>query len=35
MSRSRNIAVVPGDGIGPQVIDAGMRILEQIIDSYS
>jgi 3-isopropylmalate dehydrogenase len=26
----KNIAVVPGDGIGPEVIDAGMRILEHI-----
>jgi 3-isopropylmalate dehydrogenase len=27
---TRKIAVVPGDGIGPEVIDAGMRILETI-----
>jgi 3-isopropylmalate dehydrogenase len=25
------IAVVPGDGIGPEVIDAGMRVLERIV----
>jgi 3-isopropylmalate dehydrogenase len=30
---SKRIAVVPGDGIGPEVIDAGMRILEHINDS--
>jgi len=27
------IAVVPGDGIGPEVIDAGMRVLERVNDS--
>jgi 3-isopropylmalate dehydrogenase len=27
---TRKIAVVPGDGIGPEVIDAGMRVLERI-----
>ena len=26
----KNIAVVPGDGIGPEVIDAGMRVLEHV-----
>src|SRR5258708_29507106 len=26
----RKIAVVPGDGIGPEVIDAGMRVLERV-----
>ncbi|HUP44593.1 MAG TPA: 3-isopropylmalate dehydrogenase [Thermoanaerobaculia bacterium] len=30
--RTKKIAVVPGDGIGPEVIDAGMRILERIND---
>ncbi|HWS70773.1 MAG TPA: 3-isopropylmalate dehydrogenase [Thermoanaerobaculia bacterium] len=30
---TRKIAVVPGDGIGPEVIDAGMRILEKLNDS--
>jgi 3-isopropylmalate dehydrogenase len=33
MSTSRNIAVVPGDGIGPEVIEAGMRVLEQVNES--
>jgi 3-isopropylmalate dehydrogenase len=28
----KKIAVVPGDGIGPEVIDAGMRILETLND---
>jgi 3-isopropylmalate dehydrogenase len=32
---TRKIAVVPGDGIGPEVIDAGMRILEKLNDSRS
>jgi 3-isopropylmalate dehydrogenase len=30
---TRKIAVVPGDGIGPEVIDAGMRVLERINDA--
>ncbi|MBK5258298.1 MAG: 3-isopropylmalate dehydrogenase, partial [Thermoanaerobaculia bacterium] len=29
----RKIAVVPGDGIGPEVIDAGMRVLEALNES--
>ena len=28
----KRIAVVPGDGIGPEVIDAGMRVLERVND---
>ncbi|MGH9458372.1 MAG: isocitrate/isopropylmalate family dehydrogenase, partial [Thermoanaerobaculia bacterium] len=27
---TKKIAVVPGDGIGPEVIDAGMKVLETI-----
>ncbi|MBV8519882.1 MAG: 3-isopropylmalate dehydrogenase [Acidobacteria bacterium] len=30
---TKKIAVVPGDGIGPEVIDAGMRVLEQVNDA--
>ena len=30
---TKKIAVVPGDGIGPEVIDAGMRILERVNDT--
>jgi 3-isopropylmalate dehydrogenase len=30
---TKKIAVVPGDGIGPEVIAAGMRILESVNDS--
>ena len=30
---TRKIAVVPGDGIGPEVIAAGMRILERVNDA--
>ncbi|HEX6160230.1 MAG TPA: 3-isopropylmalate dehydrogenase [Thermoanaerobaculia bacterium] len=30
---TQKIAVVPGDGIGPEVIDAGMRILERVNDT--
>jgi 3-isopropylmalate dehydrogenase len=29
---TRKIAVIPGDGIGPEVIDAGMRVLERVND---
>ncbi|HEX8169849.1 MAG TPA: 3-isopropylmalate dehydrogenase [Thermoanaerobaculia bacterium] len=28
----KRIAVVPGDGIGPEVIDAGMKVLERVND---
>ena len=30
---TRRIAVVPGDGIGPEVIAAGMRVLERVNDA--
>jgi 3-isopropylmalate dehydrogenase len=30
---TKRIAVVPGDGIGPEVIEAGMRILEHVNDA--
>jgi 3-isopropylmalate dehydrogenase len=30
---TKNIAVVPGDGIGPEVIEAGMRVLEHVSGS--
>ena len=29
----RKIAVVPGDGIGPEVIEAGMRVLDRVNDA--
>src|SRR5881394_1828096 len=29
---TQKIAVIPGDGIGPEVIDAGMRVLERVND---
>src|SRR5213595_2637144 len=29
---TQRIAVIPGDGIGPEVIDAGMRVLERVND---
>jgi 3-isopropylmalate dehydrogenase len=32
---TRKIAVVPGDGIGPEVIAAGMRVLERINDEHN
>ena len=32
---SKRIAVVPGDGIGPEVIAAGMRVLEKINDQVN
>jgi 3-isopropylmalate dehydrogenase len=31
---SKKIAVVPGDGIGPEVIGAGMRVLEHVNDAH-
>ena len=30
---TRKIAVIPGDGIGPEVIDAGLRVLDHINDT--
>ncbi|HEY2094077.1 MAG TPA: isocitrate/isopropylmalate family dehydrogenase, partial [Thermoanaerobaculia bacterium] len=30
----RKIAVIPGDGIGPEVIAAGMRVLEAVNERY-
>jgi 3-isopropylmalate dehydrogenase len=30
---TKRIAVIPGDGIGPEVIDAGMRMLERVNNS--
>src|SRR5258707_12134076 len=30
----KKIAVIPGDGIGPEVINAGMRVLERINDEH-
>src|SRR3954462_437696 len=30
---SKKIAVIPGDGIGPEVIDAGLRVLNRVNDA--
>ena len=30
---TRKIAVIPGDGIGPEVIDAGLRVLNRVNDA--
>src|SRR3982751_1635791 len=30
---TKRIAVIPGDGIGPEVIDAGLRILNRVNDA--
>ena len=30
---SRRIAVIPGDGIGPEVIDAGLGVLNRVNDA--
>jgi 3-isopropylmalate dehydrogenase len=35
MGSSKKIAVVPGDGIGPEVVDAGMRLLTHVNESRS
>jgi len=32
--KTKKIAVVPGDGIGPEVIDAGMRVLEHVNSAH-
>ena len=29
----KKIAVIPGDGIGPEVIASGMRVLERVNES--
>ena len=29
---TKKIAVIPGDGIGPEVIKAGMKVLEKVND---
>jgi 3-isopropylmalate dehydrogenase len=34
-NQSKKIAVVPGDGIGPEVVDAGMRVLRHVNESRS
>lgn len=34
-TETKKIAVVPGDGIGPEVIEAGMRVLERLNDARS
>jgi tartrate dehydrogenase/decarboxylase / D-malate dehydrogenase len=33
--KTYNIAVIPGDGVGPEVIDAGLRVLHTIADAQS
>ena len=30
-----NIAVIPGDGIGPEVIDESINVLNKIGDKYN
>ncbi|NBS58212.1 MAG: isocitrate/isopropylmalate dehydrogenase family protein, partial [Betaproteobacteria bacterium] len=30
MSRQHRIAVIPGDGIGPEVVREGLRVLERV-----
>ena len=30
MSRAYEIAVIPGDGIGPEVVREGLRVLERV-----
>src|SRR5213080_3951641 len=32
---TKRIAVIPGDGIGPEVIDAGLRVLNRINDAHN
>ena len=37
MAKAYNIAVIPGDGIGPEVIEQGLRVLERVasIDGFT
>ncbi|HEY6866635.1 MAG TPA: 3-isopropylmalate dehydrogenase [Candidatus Eisenbacteria bacterium] len=37
MSKALNIAVIPGDGIGPEVVEQGLRVLERVasIDGFT
>ena len=30
-----NIAVIPGDGIGPEVVDESIKVLNKIGEKYS
>jgi 3-isopropylmalate dehydrogenase len=34
MTRSFNIAVIPGDGIGPEVVAEGLKVLETVAGGY-
>jgi 3-isopropylmalate dehydrogenase len=37
MSKRYNVAVIPGDGIGPEVVEQGLRVLERVasMDGFS
>ena len=37
MSRSYSVAVIPGDGIGPEVVREGLRVIERVaaIEGFS
>src|SRR3954469_10412711 len=34
MAREIKLAVVPGDGIGPEVVSEGLRVLEAVLPAY-
>ena len=34
MSKSYNIAVIPGDGTGPEVVEEGVKVLKTVSSKY-
>ena len=34
MSKSYNIAVIPGDGTGPEVVEEGVKVLKTVTSRY-
>ena len=32
--RTHRVAVLPGDGVGPEVVDAGLRVLDEVADRF-
>ena len=34
MARSVHLAVIAGDGIGPEVVDEGLKVLDAVTPAY-
>ena len=34
MSKDYNIAVIPGDGTGPEVVTEGIKVLDTVAEKY-